>query len=219
MPTATIVRRPSTRLFAQPASLLLSLLGVLACGFFFAEATQYFTFTETSYGAYAWARRWPTLLHVSSGSVALLAGPVQLWLGLTYTRPEWHRRLGLTYVAAVLLGSFAAYYLLIYSELGLGFRSGVFGLASAWLVTTGLACFAIRRGAIDQHREWMIRSYVVTTGFIMFRVLSHTMSAFGIGVVERRGVAAWGCWAVPLLITEAVIQWRKILQPIPQRPS
>jgi uncharacterized membrane protein len=185
---------------------------MVACGFFFAEATQYFTFTEASYGAYAWARRWPTLLHVSGGSVALLAGPVQLWLGLTDTRPEWHRRLGLTYIAGVLLGSFAAYYLLIYSELGLGFRSGVFGLASAWLVTTGLAFLAIRRGAIDQHREWMIRSYVVTTGFITFRLLTDTMSAFGIGAIERRGVAAWCCWAVPLLIAEAIIQGRKIGQ-------
>lgn len=34
----------------------------------------------------------------------------------------------------------------------------------------------------------------------------------GVGTLqEQLGVAAWFCWAVPLLVTEAVLQGRKIL--------
>jgi hypothetical protein len=71
-----------------------------------------------------------------------------------------------------------------------------------------------RRGVIEQHREWMIRSYVVTTGFIMFRIVNDVLFAFNIGGSrsEQRGVAAWLCWAAPLLIAEAIIQGRKIRQ-------
>ena len=217
MTTTAVVDRPSARFFTQPAFLSLSIISVVAFGFFYSYVTRYFTFNQTIFGPYLWPRRWPILLHVSAGSVALLIGPAQVWLGLTYAKPEWHRRLGLVYIASVLTSSVAAVYLLTYTGLGLGFQSGIGGLAIAWLVTTGLAFVAIRRGLIEQHREWMIRSYVVTTGFITFRVMMDVLTAFQVGTSpgERRGVAAWSCWAAPLLITEAIIQGRKIRRRTP----
>jgi hypothetical protein len=59
-------------------------------------------------------------------------------------------------------------------------------------------------------------NYVVTTGFITFRIVNFTLAALQIGGTpsERRGIASWFCWAVPLLITEAVIQGKKVLKPI-----
>jgi hypothetical protein len=75
------------------------------------------------------------------------------------------------YMTSVALSAGAAYYLASTTELGWVFGAGLLGLATAWVVTTGLAFTAIRRGLIEQHREWMIRSYVVTTGFVTFRVV------------------------------------------------
>jgi hypothetical protein len=82
----------------------------------------------------------------------------------------------------------------------------------AWLVTTGLADVAVRRYQIDQHKEWMIRSYVVTFAFVTFRLLFTILQAAHVGQLkEQLGVAAWFCWAVPLLVTEAILQGRRVL--------
>jgi hypothetical protein len=70
---------------------------------------------------------------------------------------------------------------------------------------------AIRRHAIDQHTEWMIRSYVVTCAFVTFRVLYGVLETAGVGTTpEQYAAASWFCWAVPLLVTEACLQGRKI---------
>jgi hypothetical protein len=58
----------------------------------------------------------------------------------------------------------------------------------------------------------MIRSYVVTTGFITFRALVVALGAAHVGDIGQRVmVAAWFCWSVPLLFTEAILQGRLIL--------
>jgi hypothetical protein len=79
------------------------------------------------------------------------------------------------------------------------------------VVTTTLAVVAVRRGLIEQHREWMIRSYVVTFAFVVFRMLFGALQMTAIGTrTEQLAVSSWFCWAVPLLVTEAVLQGRKI---------
>jgi hypothetical protein len=50
----------------------------------------------------------------------------------------------------------------------------------------------------------------VTFGFVAFRVIAPALRAAGIEN-DRGAIAAWACWAVPLLITELVLQGRKIL--------
>jgi hypothetical protein len=87
------------------------------------------------------------------------------------------------------------------------------GLATAWVITTSLAFAAIRKRMISQHQEWMIRSYVTTFGFVMFRLFVGVTEVAEVGtLIDRLNAASWFCWAVPLLITEAVIQGRKIFQ-------
>jgi Predicted membrane protein (DUF2306) len=98
------------------------------------------------------------------------------------------------------------------------FGAGLTGLGVAWVVTTGLAFLAINRHLYDQHKEWMIRSYVVTFAFVTFRALHASLSAADVGTLhEQLAVASWFCWAVPLLITEVILQGRKIF--VVRRPS
>ena len=93
------------------------------------------------------------------------------------------------------------------------FGAGLAGLATAWLTTSSLALLAIKRQLYEQHKEWMIRSYVVTTGFVTFRLLFSALQAAGVGTTpEQLAASAWFCWAVPLLVTEAVLQGRRILR-------
>ena len=111
------------------------------------------------------------LIHIAGGSLALLLGPINLWLGETRRRLPWHKNLGFGYMAGVLVGAAAAFYLSVTTPLGWMFGSGLFALAVAWTLTTGMAFRAIKSRAIVQHREWMIRSYVVTLAFVFFRIV------------------------------------------------
>jgi uncharacterized membrane protein len=191
--------------------MLLSVAMLIALGFVAFFALRYFlAINEQVFGFY-WARRGWLLLHIGGGMVALLTGPGQLWLGLNRKRLVLHRTVGTIYMAAIAASSVAAFYLAAHTDLGWVFGAGLTGLAIAWLVTTGLAFAAVRRGLIHQHQEWMIRSYVVTFAFVSFRIFAGILQAAQVGTLqEQLAAASWFCWAVPLLITEAVLQGKKI---------
>jgi uncharacterized membrane protein len=199
---------------------LVALAGVAAIGIVFvlAAAIPYLTLDQQRFGVY-WPRRGWLLLHIAGGMVALLSGPVQLWLGLSPRHLAFHRVLGLTYIASVAVSSVAALYLAFHTDYGWVFGMGLSGLAIAWISTTGMALLAIRRRIISQHQEWMIRSYVVTFAFVTFRAGESALGAAGVGtVLERIAAMSWFCWAVPLLITECILQGRKIVTGRPRLP-
>jgi len=196
----------------------LAMLG--AVGFVILAALPYFTFLysdapnqfvdEARFGAYFPRRGW-LLLHIAGGMLAVLAGPVQLWLGLSDRRMDVHRRLGLTYIAGVTVGAIGAVALAVQTPFGWVFGAGLLSLAAAWVITTGLAFASIRRSLIQQHKEWMIRSYVVTFAFVTFRVGDVAMQAAGVGEpLQNIAFLSWASWAVPLLMTEAILQGKKI---------
>jgi uncharacterized membrane protein len=152
--------------------------------------------------------------------VALLAGPVQFSLGLGRRYMALHRKLGLVYVMSVATGAGSALYLAAHTDFGWVFGLGLTGLALAWLVTTAMAATAIRRKLVQQHQEWMVRSYVVTSAFVTFRVFAGGLQAAGVGDLnDQLTAASWFCWAVPLLCTEAVLQGRTIVAAGKHRPS
>jgi hypothetical protein len=192
-------------------AVLLSLTALAAIVFVATAAVPYLLSSSFGPPEYAPRRGW-LLLHIVGGIIALLTGPVQLWLGLSDRGMQWHRRMGIGYVTGVGISSAGGFYLATHTDFGWIFGAGLFGLATAWVTTTTLAYLAIRRSLIDQHKEWMIRSYVVTFAFVTFRVIQPALQAAQIGTeLEQLAVTAWACWAVPLLLTELVIQGRKIL--------
>lgn len=190
----------------------LALAFAIAVAFVLLAAVPYLTLNEARFGPY-WPRRGWLLAHIAGGMVALLSGPFQLWLGLTDRRMAVHRRLGIVYMAGIAVGATAAFYLAFHTDFGWVFGAGLTGLASAWILTTAMAIVAIKRGHEEHHKEWMLRSYVVTFAFVTFRVLQVTLNGAGIGTLqEQLAAASWFCWAVPLLVTELVIQGKKILR-------
>jgi len=196
-----------------PRLITISLAALVAIGFFVNTALPYLMFDQAAIARYG-PRRSGLLAHIAGGGVALLTGPLQLWLGLSRRATRTHRRLGLAYAASVAISSIAAFYLAARTTLGWVFASGITGLGIAWVLTTTMAIVAVRRGLIEQHQEWAIRSYVVTFAFVTFRLLWSVFQGAGVGTTpEQLGVASWFCWAVPLLILEVVLQGRRILGP------
>src|SRR5678815_1570917 len=101
-----------------------------------------------------WPRRGWLLIHIAGGLIALLSGPVQLWLGLHNVKLNVHRKLGLLYMAGMTIGSIGAFGLALHADGGIIFVSGLFVLSLSRISTTSFAYVAIRRGLVDQHREW-----------------------------------------------------------------
>jgi uncharacterized membrane protein len=156
------------------------------------------------------------VLHVAGGMTALVLGPLQFFTSLRTNRPRLHRAVGKVYLSAVLLSGLAAVHLAIFDNLlrkgEFIFATGTLGMAMAWFVTGGMAFFAIKNRNISQHKEWMIRSYVVTANFIIFRLIYYGLISLASFPYKEDvgGFTAWVGWSVPLLITEWVMQAKKI---------
>jgi hypothetical protein len=189
---------------------VLGLPTVIALWFIYGFVFPYIAGEPGRFGIYTPRKEWLTM-HILAGSVAILLGPLQFWLGLNRRTSMLHRALGVGYVAAVGMSGTAAIYLGFHTDFGWVFGMGMIGMGWAWIMTTALAAISICRRMVEQHREWMIRSYVVTFGFVTFRVLTMVFEMLRAGtLVERMGAASWSAWAVPLLITETILQSRKI---------
>src|SRR5438552_7972642 len=138
---------------------------VVGLWFVYSFALSYLAADPDGFGIY-WPRHQWLYAHILAGTVALLFGPLQLWLGSIRRTRILHRVLGLIYVTAVGVGATTAFYLAFHTDFGWVFGTGLAAMASAWVIATTLATVAICRKMVEQHREWMIRSYVVTFGFV-----------------------------------------------------
>jgi hypothetical protein len=157
-------------------------------------------------------------VHIVFGMVAILIGPLQFVSGLRNKYPHIHRFTGKVYLVSVLIASICAILLAVNDNIRtrheIIFGTGMLGLASSWLVTTGMAFWAVKSRNFVQHREWMVRSYVVTCGFTTYRIIASTLSASLLKNVDGLSdIMAWACWSVPLLFTEALIQFGKLRKP------
>jgi uncharacterized membrane protein YozB (DUF420 family) len=200
----------------RPSRTTLLLVVAVICGFvawFLAKKWMVYTHYDAVSYDDLWPRRFIFLPHLVGGSVAAITGVVQIWLGLTGRTRELHRILGRLYLGGIAIGSVSAFGLALttVNPPTLSYRAGLFTLGIAWLITTGMAWVAIRQRHVEQHREWMLRSYTVTFAFVTFRFLAQWLIAFGVpDGPELEGALAWGSWCIPLLLAEPLIQLRRL---------
>jgi len=158
-----------------------------------------------------WPRRGWLFLHINAGTLALLTGPLQFWTGLRQRHMTFHLWTGRVYVAAVGLGIVGAVGLSATTTFQWGVVNGIRFLVLAWFVTTAMAYFTIRKRLVTLHKEWMIRSYVVTFAFVTFRFLQdYSPLTRVVPEGDRDTTIAWACWVVPLAITEMVFQAKRV---------
>jgi uncharacterized membrane protein len=186
---------------------------ILAAGalwFIQQAARQYGVYDAVSYGD-LWPRRGGLIPHMAGGLVAITTGLIQLWLGATQRTGSLHRNLGRVYLGGVAVGSAGAFFLALTIERRyFAYASGLFMLGTAWVLTTWMAYAAIRKRAIERHREWMIRSYTVTFAFVLFRLVDQLLIHWHVAPADEiDAMTAWACWSVPLLLIEPVLQFRR----------
>jgi uncharacterized membrane protein len=183
-----------------------ALVLILAARFWLHDAFPYLIdYTEASYRRY-WPQRSGLLLHIVGGSLALLVGPIQLWLGASRRARRLHRWLGYVYMAGVALGAGGGFYLSFFARPDFGVS--LFVLAVVWCVTIAMALMAIKSRRVDAHREWMIRSYIVTFAFVLYRLLVKLpiLEPLGGGLVAT---SLWASWVVPMMVYEVASSWSR----------
>ncbi len=178
----------------------------------FQEILPYFSLDKLNYGRF-WDYKWPLIFHISCGLIAMIIGPFQFWTTFRIKYINTHRMLGRIYLIAILIGTLSATNLAWTSgyKISFSWAFGLQGLAFAWISTALMAYISIRKRRMAQHKEWMIRSYVVTLGFFLFRILNNSdfVKSLIPEFTERGVTIIWFCWAIPLLITEIVLSWKK----------
>jgi uncharacterized membrane protein len=156
--------------------------------------------------------KWWLLPHGLMGACALLLGPMQFSDRLRQRFTKLHRVVGRFYVAGVFLAAPLGFYIQYFEERMGGPRS--FSIAAGvdailWMLTTGIAFAFILKGKVQQHRQWMTRSFAVALVFLEVRVI------LGVSGWEKLGVAAtetvvWVCLGFSLLLADAALQWKEL---------
>lgn len=157
-------------------------------------------------------------VHATSGTVMLVIGATNLYLGATRRFFRLHRPLGLVYLVG---GSISAVSAIILA-LGNGhrkpsvefavepLRSNDLGwalatLGAAWLVCAAMGYRAALNRRFPSHQAWMIRSYVLVWSFVLCRLIGEIPSFPQLG---SGGAIAWLSWTVPLMVCEVALQWQ-----------
>ncbi len=209
--SSSLARPASSTARTVVTALGLGMVAVVAVTFFIMVAAKYFDLTESSYGFF-WPRRYGLLLHVTGGTLAILIGPFQFWTGLRRVSLHVHRWVGRTYMSGVAMGIVGGFYLAVTTPVGWQWAVSLLTLDFAWLLTTGMAFLAIRKRRIQPHKEWMIRSYIVTFAFVGFRIIVEWPSFVLLGDFPQRApTAIWLSFVPALLVAEVLLQWKRVI--------
>jgi uncharacterized membrane protein len=191
--------------------LILVLLAPVVLYYLWTRGFVYIHYRREVYTDYFWDRAPWLLGHVVLGISATLIGCLQLIPALRKGYPALHRGLGKIYVFCVVLSTVISFYLNATSKGSITYRTGLFSLAIAWLLTTLMGYACARLGNFEMHREWMIKSFVLTLSFVTFRFVEDLLARAGIGdFMERKVLMTWACWSIPFLLTELALQVRRL---------
>lgn len=149
------------------------------------------------------------IVHAVGGTAMLVLGATALYIGWTRRGFEHHRLVGYGYLTLGSMGAAAALLLSIlapHQPRSLYVATGT--LALVWLAVAAMAYRAARNRRFDTHRDWMIRSYVLSWTFVGCR-LAESFSFFPSLGAEGVTATIWVNWIVPLLICEFALQWRR----------
>ena len=121
--------------------------------------------------------------------------------------------MGRVYVTAVVLGGLSGLALATVSQGGLPAHIGFGLLACLWIVTSGAAFAAIRKGDVAGHRRWMTRSFALTLAAVTLRIYLPLSLLSGVPFELAYPAIAWLCWVPNLVVAE----WR-FVGPLARRP-
>ena len=143
--------------------------------------------------------------HVFACVFAIALCPLQFVRRIRATRPRLHRAIGRAYLGiGVALGGLSGLYMAMFAFGGLAAKAGFACLALAWLYTGLRAYRAIRRGAVQEHRQWVVRNAALTLAAVTLRLYLPASMMAGIPFEVAYPAIAWLCWVPNLAVAELV---------------
>ncbi len=149
------------------------------------------------------------LLHVGGGLAMLGLGSAALYIGWTRKAFRRHKWFGYSYLLLGGIGALAALIVSIqapHPPRSLYIATGT--LALAWLAVAAMAWRAARNRRFEEHRQWMVRSYVLTWSFVGCRLATMVDFYPWLGP-ESTTAAIWVNWIVPLVVCEIALRWKE----------
>ncbi len=205
----------------RPKYLLFALVGLMT-----AYVLRHFEYFLVEPHAPVWQHyqpfKWWLLPHGLAGACALLLAPMQFSDRLRRRFTRLHRVVGRIYVAGALIAAPIGAYIQYFEERMGGTRSLTLAtavLAFLWMTTTGIAFAFILKGKVQQHRQWMTRSYAVALVFLENRVILGVTGWENLPDVGE--IVVWTTVALSLLVADVVLQLQEIYRTrtLPARAS
>jgi uncharacterized membrane protein len=150
--------------------------------------------------------QWWLLPHGLAAAFALFLGPFQFSERLRRKYVMVHKTFGYLYIAGCYIGAPLGIYIQWVEE-KMGTYSRSFTIATLldaafWMLATTMALYFIRSGRMQQHRQWMIRSFACALIFLEVRAI---MVFFRLPETAVETVV-WGCVAAAYPIADLVLQ-------------
>jgi hypothetical protein len=149
------------------------------------------------------------LPHIAGGVTMITLGSLNVFLGWTGRTRPWHKWIGRAYLFG---GTFACALVIVmaivapHEPQSLYVATGT--LALVWIAVAAMGWRAARNRRFASHREWMIRSYVLSWTFVGCRLATQVDFY---PWLESEGVTAaiWVNWIVPLVLCEIALRWKE----------
>ena len=213
MATTSVAVRPASRM--RPKYALFTVVGLMIA-YVLVHNESFLIHPEHPAWQHYHPFRWWLLPHGLAGACAILLGPLQFSDRLRQRFTKLHRVTGRIYVTAALVLAPLGAYIQYFEERMGGPRSfSVAALVDAILLmgTTAIAFAFILNGKVQQHRQWMTRSFAVALVFVEVRVIG------GVTGLDKNPATietiVWCCLAFALLSADVVLQAQELLRSRP----
>jgi len=151
---------------------------------------------------------WLMFAHGIPGALALLLGAFQFSNRLRQRHLQLHRVMGRIYVGCVAISAPVAIAVSISLPIMTLTMASVIQ-ATGWLATTATGLYCVRTGRIQQHREWMMRSYPFAMVFIFVRAINSIPTIARMGEIGLTSVV-WCVIATACFLPSFVIAWQAL---------
>jgi uncharacterized membrane protein len=159
--------------------------------------------------------KWWLLPHGIAGALALFLGPLQFSDRLRQKYLRLHRISGRIYVAGVAIAAPLGAHIQILQGPPL-FNAAALVDAALWMLTTGIAFFFALRGNIQQHKQWMTRSFAVALVFLEVRVILYFFPAIEKNMgIDGVMMVVWICVVFAVFLGDVVLQAEELLRKRP----
>jgi len=213
MATTSVAVRPASRM--RPKYALFALVGLMIA-YVLVHNESFLVQPSHPVWQHYQPFRWWLLPHGLAVACAILLGPLQFSDRLRQRFTKFHRVVGRIYIFGALVAAPLGAYIQYFQERMGGPRSfSVAAVVDAVMLmgTTSIAFAFILNGKVQQHRQWMTRSFAVALVFLEVRVVG------GLTGWDKSPAAietiVWSCLAFSLLSADIVLQIQELLRSRP----